>query len=98
MATVRIIITLDDSTVLSDTSANPPDAVLSNAINIIATHEGYTATVTDSDGNPIPNPKSKADFFVDWLRSQGKTKVTLIVADAAANAARQTVLNTPINF
>lgn len=98
MASVQIIIKLDNGTTLSDTTANPTDVQINTVINMVGNLCGYTAKVFDGDGNEIDNPQSKPDFFVAWLRTRTKEKLTTMAADAAAEAAAATVKATPVTF
>lgn len=98
MAHVQIKITLDDGTVLSDTTANPTDVQINQAILLVSTANGYSTQVFDGDGNLIDNPQSRPDHFVGCLRSMIKTRLTAMAADSAGAAAAAVVKATPITF
>ena len=51
-----------------------PDALLARIVSGLCQRNGYQETITDGEGNPVPNPVTKGQFakriVADWLIEQ----------------------------
>lgn len=65
-----------------------PDPIAARVVNAVAYNNGYTDTVTDMNGNTIPNPISKAQFCKNLVKGWIKANVVSYEAAMAADAAR----------
>lgn len=59
-------------------SINWNATVWNQAVDAVATLNGYTGTITDPQNPPatIPNPQSKQQFFNQWVKNQAINQIT----------------------
>jgi hypothetical protein len=66
-----------------------PDDITARVISAVAYNNGYSDTVPDQNGQPVPNPLSKTQFAKDILKNWIKANVVSYEATKAAEDARQ---------
>lgn len=88
MAVIHTVITLDDTTIVTQHETDITDAQLTLLLNYFAAAQGYYATLADG----TDNPESKGDFLLRYMREFISNVVTGYAANAAAATARATVI------
>lgn len=70
-------------------SITVPDDKRTMIIDAFCAYHGYTDTILDPDGNPIPNPETQAAFAKRMVIKFIRESVKAGLATLAAEAARQ---------
>lgn len=69
-----------------------PDAQLQRILNGVVYQNGYTDNIKDANGNTIPNPVSKTQFFDQVTYRFWKESVKAYESSTAAETARLAAL------
>ncbi len=69
-----------------------PDAIAVRVLDAMAYGNGYTDTVTDMNGDPLPNPITKMQFAKNVLKGWIKSNVVAYESVKAAENAREVAI------
>lgn len=74
-------------------SISIPDAVAPRVIDGFTGQHGYQETVTDAEGNEVPNPQTKAQFAKQTIGEFVKNSVMAYEANQAVDTARTSAID-----